>query len=316
MSTPMTLDPEVHAILNEVVSDPGSSFLRRTPFRTPCRTQAPVTHRDSTLTRAERKLVTVYRHELHYLLLLKVQDLVLDWNARDGKLLRYWSNDWELRSHSASNDYSSRVTRNLGITSTTPVERCARKLLATDLHATSALSSTQAIHMASTALRLVPSDTARIYLGLVLFQANQPQSAQSVLRQVLEGDSNPLTRSQALQNIGMIRGAMKDTAGSMVANREAAYAADNRGDPAMSWYADALFSGDADQALLAAAVIADRLPTDHPSIEAFLGLNRFSRAGRIKRNDSAETMKRTFREVEHQVQEQAWRIGHALLSIR
>ena len=84
----------------------------------------------------------------------------------------------------------------------------------------------------------------------------------------------------------------------------------------MSWFADALFTGDPNQAKLAASVIADSLPPKHQSIDEFLHLGRFTSAGRLARDDSLSTLESTLEAIENHVDEQAWRIGNEIINAK
>ncbi len=314
MSTQKSIDPEVHAILAEVVADSSSTFFGRPQIRIPQRNDSPLSARDATLSRAERKLISVYRQELAHLLLEVVQRRIVNGMTEQRMLLRYAEPGWVLENHSTPSNWMQRA----GSFLKTPFEdqflrdpsnRLALAIWGVDSPLVSTCS------LARTSLRLVPRDTTQIYLGLALFQEGQPQGAIAALEQVLAGNPSPFTRSLALQNLGMVMGRSQNTRGGMLANRESALVSNGRGDPAMNWFADALFAADADQAELAASVIADRLSTNHPSIDEFLNLQRFSLAGLVDRNDSTDTFRSTFHEIENRASEPARRIGNALLGV-
>ncbi len=308
MSTRKLFDPLLREILEKIALDPRSHLLRAPKLVVPSQREAPVRDREALLTRAERRLVAVHRFEVADLLLQEVRRAVSAHEEAKGQHMRYISADrvFETPGKTA---LKTRAQNSLSVVPQDIQTEDAASLLARCVRTTPG-GRPSPVQLATASLRLVPRESTRICLGMALHQAGQTQSGLEVLWGVVRSKPSELMLSYAWQNIAHLEYDLDHTCKTLDALRAAALTRDRRGDPAMSWFKQALKVGDSAEMLRSAKLVEEALPVGHASIAYYIQM--CTDPGRRHPGEISDESRRVFSKIEDRLPKQAWRIGHAL----
>lgn len=174
MSRPV-FDPEVQALLEEIVADPDSTLL--------CVPEAPlskwlakrepaVTAGEALLARNERHLMQEHREEAAVLLALACQSALLSRPIAESRIHRHVTGGVHLEPAPLAG-LSARAERLANLERGEPHRPALEDL------------SRSPTSLAAASLRLVPRDETRIWLAIALALEGEPRSAIHVLRDVL-----------------------------------------------------------------------------------------------------------------------------------
>jgi tetratricopeptide (TPR) repeat protein len=194
--TKPAFDPEVQALLQEIVADPESTLLRvpEAPLsKWFAKREPPVTAGEAYLTRTERYLLQEYREEAALLLALACQSALLAKPIEETRIHRHITGGHtleptdpaELRARG-----SRLVERSGGAGFRDPLQMLLGEKAPSDLAAAS--------------LRIVPRDETRIWLALALNDEGQPRSALRVLTDVLAHRPTRMNELYARENCGFV----------------------------------------------------------------------------------------------------------------
>ena len=263
-------EPEVEELLRELAADPTSTLLR-----VPRKGIVPtlfdrgtmVSPRAAGLSSAERHLLQVYREEVE-LLLRQAWILYSQQNEPFGPVMS-WHVTVDRRHEPPSiEEWRSRSQRALE----RPLEGDgapeARELLLQCIRE-SPLSLPTHTQLAAAALRLVPTNQARIYIATDLQLSGRIEVALRSYRDVLS-HSSAFHRSFCLQNMTNAHENLGDLESAALCAAEACSLDESRPDPLMNWLCLSIQRMDREAALRAASRIDELLPVDHAALVAFV----------------------------------------------
>jgi hypothetical protein len=248
MSSEPTYDPEVLALLEEILEDRDSKLLRPKvrAGKALGLYAEPVMPSATFLTNAERHLLEWHREEVGHLL------YQASLCALDGPIERtsiQWNN--KLPEREALFTHASRLLRSRFIEAPEDL-----KSVLTFLNEAGSVAA--AIEMAASSLRLSPDDDARICLATLFRLEGRVQTSQWVARDTAEKTNSSAHRSKALtvEGAGLCKEARFSKA--LVSYKDAALGHHVESCAAANWYLQALRLGDAREANEAAACLNDR----------------------------------------------------------
>ncbi len=191
-----TLDPEVVALVREIVDDPHSTLMRvpEAPlWRWLGQREPAVSAGEPFLTEAERHLLLAYREEAARLLWHACGLQVM---ARSKLILAD-----EQTPPPSDETWRSRAEAFVGTRapeSLQPDQDILRGCLG------DSVERPELSRIAVAALRIIPCDDIRNWLGLALFFEKQPMSALAVLQSTLAGRPRSGVRTYVLQSCGLV----------------------------------------------------------------------------------------------------------------
>ncbi len=277
--SPLPFDPEIQALLEEIVADPDSTLLRVPQTRLSRwigKREPPLSAGESLLTRAERHLVQEYRESVALMLYRACQRRILgqpSWKRMihrsvllDGDICIQDERTWRVE-----------VSRELETMNRVPgvdagfqlLERCVPE----NRH-----DHPSASELAAASLRLVPRDETRIWLALALHEDEHDQSAFRALDSVLGHQPSRLNRALALENRGFVCMEQGNLGVALQWYRAAALGTDESAVPALAWLNISFQLADEGAVLEAASSAGELVCPDHASVleheEMWLGRRR------------------------------------------
>ena len=260
MSEPFAISPELRELLGVLASDDQAGLLRS---KASLGLSSPLVAASAPFLRsAERKLLDAHREEAARLLYGMASVLIK--STRDGSRLIHYREE------------SSRLDRRelLG-----RIQRMAAPGFELGDDEASALvracsgpgAPLDALRLAATALRLAPSNSQRVLLGLATFvSSGDVRAARRMLNEALDASPQGRIASYSLENLGLIEmeGGRFDAAARLY---EAASARDpERVIPRLSWLNASLLCGDEDR-VAAAAEELDAVPVPPGALDWSIG---------------------------------------------
>jgi len=311
MSIQSRMDPEVRAILEEVALDPRSHLLRVPVPAIPPRREEPVRDTEVLLTRAERRLVEVHRHEVAELLLEEVRRAVLEEQRVGSAILRPVEGDSGFRRHDPR-EWESRARRRLSVIPEELGESWGGSLLEECVR-TAPDRRPSPVQLAAASLRLVPRALTRLYLALALHEAGQTRSGLQVLFDVLDGGPSAALEPYLWQNVGLLESSLDAPRRALNAWRRGALSPEAGPTQPMSWFAEALCQGDRGELRRAERRLRELGESDSPRVERFLEVYVIA-ARRAAWRPGVE-LHRVFSSTADELCEAAWRIGDVISRI-
>ncbi len=272
MTTP-TFDPEVQALLEEIVADPGSILLRVSQARLSRwidSREPSVSASEPLLTRAERHLLLEYRESVAQM--LYTASLRRMFEAPSWKSMLHRRPTLETKVEIATDEvWQEQVTRELRLSRPVTTGRIGLELLRRSASRGDE-ERPSAVELAAASLRLVPRDEARISLSLALGFEGQFNSAVRAAESVLTHQPSSQNASIAQEQVAFLL----FEKGSIAAARElygaASFLTDNRPAPAMAWFNLSLQENNETAALEAAHRLGEVIAIDHPLIQEHIDI--------------------------------------------
>ena len=246
---PPTFDPEVRAILDEVIADPKSSLLR--PPEIKCAkilglTEEKVSVGANFLTSAERHLLERYREEVGRML----------YQAAALKLRT--PSPLESRLHSVafgkSEALSDRFERLNGRGRVIGAERELEML---EQFSSRAPEQPITSVLASASLRILPCDEARILLAMTLNAEDRPDVARRGLKEVLDRSPSARLKSMCHANLGFFSATAKDFDGALTSYKIASVTGEPTAWECGNWLIFAIRDGNRAEIVAAAERLDD-----------------------------------------------------------
>jgi len=263
-------EPEVEELLRELAVDPTSTLLRvprKGVVPTLFDKNAMVSPRAAGLSSAERHLLQVYREDVELLL-------------RQAYLLYCKSNEPFGPTHSwtitvdhhhelpAIEEWDFRAQGALGRPLLGDGAPEAHEVLAHCVRE-SPISVPSPVQLAAAALRLVPTNQARIYVASDLHLNGRIETGLRAFREVMAQCSS-FHKSYCLQNMSRAYEDLGDTLAASRCVAEAALICGRRPDPLMNWLYVSIQRADQESALNAAMRIDELLKHDHEALVGFV----------------------------------------------
>lgn len=247
--TAAAFDPEVQALLEEIVTDPNSTLLKvpEAPLsKWLAKREPPVSTGEAFLTRAERYLLQEYREEAACLLLDSCVSDLLSKPLEETRIHRHVTGGFTLEplnrsdlSKQADRLTSSRAGSNLK----EPLELLRQE--------------TNASRLASASLRLAPRDEARIWMALALHHEGHPQSAIRILLDVLGHHPTRMNELYAREDCGFVMLVKQNYETALEWYRSASLMPESGSLASMSWMLSAFQIGARSEAAAAARRVED-----------------------------------------------------------
>jgi hypothetical protein len=241
-------DPAVVALLDELARSSSSGLLRvpkERLLRWVGREEDVLTPHHPFLSRGEKHLIEAYREQAASLLRDACVIRLVE-RADSGVFVesgRTPSGEW----------IRERAHRVLHAVETGLLDRRTQMSL-------EGFEGREASQLAAAALRLMPSDAARIALGAALHSEGHTRAAMRTFEAVLRGRPTPIFRSVALDNLASIRCTMLDYPRALALHIEANRAANGRWKTATSRMVVAIQLGEAGEAKSAAHLLNQMEP--------------------------------------------------------
>ncbi len=265
-------DPEVQALLEEIVADPSSTLLRVPQERLSkwlTAREPPVSPREPLLTRAERHLLQAHRD---YVAKLLLEGCILE--LIKGPIWKTKIHTWVTVKETPApreDQWRARVTREVrdpSISSAVQDDgRWLRRCLGEG-------PFPPASELAAASLRMVANDEARIWLGVALHREGQSKSALRALTDVVSHRPSAPNERHARMDCGLVHFELGDFVQAVDWYSSAAMVDDASPIPLFSWMVSALQLGDERQSLAAAIRIHETVNANHPALMEFLELLR------------------------------------------
>ncbi len=260
MTSP-AFDPEVQALLDEMVTDPNSTLLKipEAPLsKWLAKREPPVSTGEAFLTRVERYLLQEYREEAALLLAQACQSALLSKPLEETRIHRHITGGFALE----------------------PVDRGELQEKAFRLASFPAASSFRAplemlglestpSQLAAASLRIAPRDETRIWMAIALNQEGQHQSAMRVLLDVLSHHPSRMNELYARGDCGSFQLGLGEYEKALDWYRTATRMAEAGPSEHMSWMVSAVFVGLPDEARIAATSLAGMTRERDPWVVEF-----------------------------------------------
>jgi hypothetical protein len=272
MSKPPTpFEPEVVALLQEIVGDPESTLLRVPQARLSkwlTARESPVSPQAPLLTRAERHLLQVHRESAAMLLL---QRCVMDLTKGPICETRVYRQVTSKASLPLPSEKERTVAARFELEGKPKADVWGdeRGVLNGRTLGNPTVSPSE---LAAASLRLSPNDQARVWLGVALQRERQDRSAEKALVSVLSNSPLRADEAWARADLGFVRFWQQDFLAAANWYESAARVRTDVAFPSfgMSWMTSALQLGDIAGARDAAQLLSDLVDGTDPVLEEFL----------------------------------------------
>ncbi len=311
MSSPDVFDPEVLALLEEIVADPNSSLMRVPDARLSkwiAKREAPVSAGEPLFSRAERHLVQKYRDSVAMVLYRACQRKLLEqplWRAMaHRRVLPDRSVEIPVEA-----TWHGEVSREL--TALNPVADCRPGLELLEKALGNGVGGPTPDQYAAASLRLAPADETRIWLAMSLTAEGHSRSSLMVLDAVLGWGPAKVNESFAREDKGFVFLTRKDLRSAMEEYVLASLADESRANPVMAWLNMAFQLGDRQGVLEANSRLAWLVDAENPSVVEHLAMWRARREqGKLSPTRDCTQLAR---ELEDRLAPAARRIAHVFL---
>ena len=263
-------EPEVEELLRELAADPTSTLLRvprRGIVPTLFDKHTLVSPRAAGLSSAERHLLQVYREEVE-LLLRQAYLLYCRLDEPFGPAYCWHVTVGQRQELPAMDEWTLQAERALGHPLKGDGAPEARELLSLCVRE-SPTRIPSPIQLAAAALRLVPSNQARIYVATDLVLSGRTRTGMRGLRDVLACCSSS-HESYCLQNMTRAYEDLGDIESAAQSASDASRADESRPDPLLNWFVLSARMTDLRSTLEAAKRIDDLLVHDHIALVEYL----------------------------------------------
>ncbi len=258
-------DPEIQALLEEIVADPNSTLLRVPQARLSrwlTKREPAVSAGESLLTRAERHLVQEYRENVATMLQRGCTRMLLEevsWQTMLHRTMR----GFEQPELPLEETWNTEVRHHVRSARKHEHMQVASSLLERSIEVDQKPAPSQ---LAAASLRLVPRDETRIWLSLALGLEGQARSALRTVESVLNHRPSRENASIALEQKACLQFEKGDSAVARELYREAFFAEENRPNPGLAWLTFSLLLEDEPGVLSAAGHVDSQVNSDHPSV--------------------------------------------------
>lgn len=266
-ATPLTLDPEIRGLIEEIAATPGSTLLHTPPsdvYHSPYDRLRPTT---PGLTTAERHLVEVHGEELA-------------WWLRMGCVVGLLSSPLV----EAVYGYRDSATE----PATTPTQARLREMINRQRRTRDArldpilsdrfieeVGSFDAVPRAARLSSLLrPSPEAEIYFAVHCMETGQTGSAIRVLRQAMHSYPAPELLGMCWSNIGRLRFQQGKFRLAAAAYGASASHGPARPTPLICWFVSALACDDPGQVARASEMLDRLVAAEHPRVGQFIGAHK------------------------------------------
>lgn len=243
-----TLDPEVVALVQEIVDDPDSTLLRvpSAPLKRWLDRREPrVSAGEAFLTKAERHLLFAYREAAGRLL----------WQACGMRVMHRSSVIFAARGEPLEEEAWHLQARRI---LSGGVKESLREGIAFLSQCFGGAEDLPPSRIAAAALRLLPCDDLRNWLALALVFEEQPLAALRVLHTILAAGPDHLMRSVALENSGLANYSRGETMQAFQCYQLAIQADPDRPEPLLWAFTASLDLGDESAAMTAARRLSEQ----------------------------------------------------------
>ena len=264
-ATPITLDPEVQAILHEVAAEPGSVLLRQPTSDVFFSPHARLRSTTPSLKAAERELVQVHREELAYWLRAACLRRILTNSDSTVSLTRHLP-DRQVLSIPDRDAIASTLERVPAVESPPAGYEDALSSLVRE-ESCSASMILEALALSS---RLVPCDSTRVYAAVCLTELRQVRAARAVLRTVLAQSVDPLIIGICWNNLGTTFFAERSHEEAAKCYRRAVNVQGDYPAALFGWLLSSLLVGDQESASEAAVALDRSIEPTDPSVQQFV----------------------------------------------
>lgn len=290
MSTlPNKLSPELRELLEEFSSAPSAHILRARPGRT-LNILYPESRRGSPRSalpkNAERHLLQAHRDEVGRLLYTQAA-IELTRDTAFGSALSAsvtLHQTLELPDAATLKRRSATAAAGLAARDSDPGAEVLARCCSTG-------ARLQPADLLEASMRVRPSDSARVSLGLDLMRRGQLQAAEDCLHQVLAGHPTALIRSYSWQNLGLLENRRGQHAQAADAYQQAAEAHEDRIAPLLSLFGEYLHLGQREDALETSRRIDDMVGPEHDAVRSYIqGRGNSRRSGEWSPTPSAQDL--------------------------
>jgi len=263
-------EPEVEELLRELAADPTSTLLRvprKGIVPTLFDKHTMVSPRAAGLSSAERHLLQVYREDVE-LLLRQAWILCSQQNEPFGPVMSWHLTVDSRHEPPAIGEWNRRAQRALERPLKGDGAPEARELLSLCVRE-SPLSLPSQTQLAAAALRLVPTNQARIYIACDLQHSDRIETALRGFQDVLSR-SSAFHKSFCLQNMAAAYEELGDIQAASLYAAEASSLDESRPDPLMNWLYLSIQRRDREATLRASTRVDELLPVDHDALTGFV----------------------------------------------
>ncbi len=304
--TSSPFDPEVQALLEEIVADPSSTLLKvpEAPLsKWLIAREPPVSPREPVLTRAERYLVQAHREYIARLLLERSVMELTRGSISETRVHRCLTANERLP---LPTDDAWRLKAEKELDSHTTIQDAAighdllRRCVGGD-------RNPQPSQLVAASLRLAPCDQTRVWLGVALHREGQNRSALRVLHDILGHRPSTLDEAWARADCGLVHFWQGEFASAADWYRSAAAVRTDKLRPvfAFGWMTSALQLGDASDVRTASIRIDENVNSSDPVLAEFITA--------LRTVSPSPDCKRILAEMHDQVSPVAKVITHVLL---